>query len=45
VRFVNDTDLKTGELIAMDITKVKAGNSKKNNYSQKVRTASREKDS
>ena len=35
VLFLKDADLITGEVIAMDGTKVRANNSKKNNYSQK----------
>ena len=35
VLFLKDADLITGEVIAMDGTKIRASNSKKNNYSQK----------
>jgi hypothetical protein len=33
VLFLKDADLITGEVIAMDGTKIRANNSKKNNYS------------
>lgn len=35
VLFLKDADLVTGEIVAIDGTKVRAHNSKKNNYSQK----------
>jgi uncharacterized membrane protein len=35
VLFLKDADLITGEVIAMDGTKIRASNSKKNNYSPK----------
>ncbi|MBL0053180.1 MAG: transposase [Bacteroidetes bacterium] len=39
VSFLKDIDLIGGELIAIDGTKIRAHNSKKNNYSQKKLSA------
>jgi transposase len=35
VMFLKDADLITGQVLAMDGTKIRANNSKKNNYSPK----------